>query len=314
MSTPKITIGIPCYNAEETIGRAIQSALAQTWENIEILVVDDCSRDGSVELVNEFAAQHPQVRLIQHSRNTGPGGARATIANEASGEFIAFFDDDDESDPQRLKIQFERLVQYEKQPAGSPLACYASGKRIYPNGYVAYFDAIGSRPTIPEGEVVADYLLFNERVPGVFYGAGTPTCALMARKETILAVGNFDPAFRRVEDSDLAVRLAREGGHFIGCPERLYTQYATQASDKSAEANLKAELQLLDKHRDYLASKRRYDYARCWFQFRYLHFSGQRLAAASALLGCWAKHPYLVTRHFLRTAPRRLLHEWRMGR
>lgn len=110
-----ITIGILCFNARDTILRALRSALAQDWPSIEVIIVDDCSTDGSVEIVAHAIADEPRARLVRHCRNTGAGGARKTVVDEAHGTFIAFFDDDDDSVPDRLRSQFERLTAYERE-------------------------------------------------------------------------------------------------------------------------------------------------------------------------------------------------------
>jgi len=93
---PLITVGIACFNAEDTIARAVESARAQDWPHLEIIVVDDGSSDRSVDTVAKIAAGDARVRLIRHEKNLGPGGTRQTILDQARGEFLAFFDDDDE--------------------------------------------------------------------------------------------------------------------------------------------------------------------------------------------------------------------------
>jgi len=311
---PLITIGITCYNAAGTIGRAVDSALRQDWTKFEVIVVDDCSSDGSREVVARRQHDDDRIRLMCHDTNRGPGAARQTILEAAKGVFVAFFDDDDESAVDRLSTQCARIMAYERETGAQLVACYASGCRVYSNGYALDIDAIGSRPIVPEGHLVADYLLFNGRREHVFYGGGTPACALMARVETLRAAGGFDATMRRVEDADIAARLAFLGAHFIGCPERLYTQYATEGADKSAQRNYQAGLTLITKHRDYLERKWRYDYARDWFAMRYYHFSGQRPRMVLALIALWLRHPIWVTRHALMTIPARIRHERRMRR
>lgn len=311
---PLVTIGLTCFNAEDTIGRAIESAIAQDWPRLEVIVVDDCSTDSSVAVIQSAVETDHRVTGVFRETNGGPGAARATILSRAKGEFVAFFDDDDVSAPERVRIQVDRIVAYEKEVGSKFLACYASGERLYPNGYTLPIRAIGSEPIIPSGEAVADYLLFYGKKDGLFYGAGTPTCALMARRQTLIDVGGFDPEFRRVEDIDFAVRLALSGGHFIGCEEALYTQYATQGSDKSAQKNYQAEVQLLAKHRAFLESRGRYRYACNWFRFRYQYFSGNRLMALWVLMRAWFAHPVLVTKHLINTGPRRYLHERKMSK
>jgi glycosyltransferase involved in cell wall biosynthesis len=308
VGAPLITIGITCYNAESTIKRAVNSARAQDWPELEIVVVDDNSGDRSVEVI-EAIVDEPRLRLLRHEKNLGPGAARQTLLDHATGEYLVFFDDDDESAPERVSTQYRRI-----QGAGSgPVACYASGERVYDSGFRMKIDAIGSSPLEPRGEEVADYLLFNRRKSGVFYGGGTPTCALMASTKTLRAAGGFDPAFRRVEDADIAVRLALKGGLFVGCPQRLYTQYATQAPDKTALKNYEAEIQLLDKHRDYLQSKNRYRFARNWFTVRYHHFNGDRGRMVATMAKAFFQNPLLVTRQLLTTVPERSRHERRIA-
>ncbi len=314
MTPPLITVGITCYNAQDTVARAIESARAQDWPRLEILVVDDCSSDGSPAAVQKAATGDERVRLIRHAENRGPGAARQTLLDEARGDYLVFFDDDDVSAPARVATQYRRLAVYETETGRHDVACYASGERIYPNGYRLRARAIGSEMQPPAGRQVADYLLFNRRAPRVFFGAGTPACALMASTATMRGAGGFDPAFRRVEDVDFAVRLAVRGGHFIGCPETLYTQYATQAPDKSARRNFEAELQLIEKNRAYLEQRGRYHFARAWFTVRYHHFNHEPAKMIGTLLGAWVRHPLLVTRQMFTTVPARAVHEWRMSR
>lgn len=310
--TPLITIGITCYNASGTIGRAIDSAIAQDWSNIEIVIVDDCSTDNSIKIIEDIILKQSQAYLIKHEINKGPAGARQTIIDNAKGEFIAFFDDDDKSLDARVKKQYERITSYESEIGATLIACYISGKRVYPNNYELPLKAIGSKEDVPQGNAMADYLLFYGKKANLFYGAGTPTCALMARKNTFITVGGFDPAFRRVEDVDFAVRLSLAGGHFIGCPENLFIQYATQANDKNPEKNLEAEIQLAQKHKKYLLSVGRYEYAKQWPLIRYYHFIGNHRRMLLTLFALFIKYPIKVSNQFFQTAPRRLLHEIKM--
>lgn len=313
MTAPLVSIGITCFNARDTIARAIRSALAQDWPNFEIVIVDDCSTDGSRDTILAAIANEPRARLIQRTSNGGPGAARNTVVSATQGEFVAFFDDDDESLPGRISRQVKTLTAYENAVGSGLVVCYASGIRRYPNGYTVALPAIGSRgKTAPHGAAVADYLLTFRLQPGFFYGSGTPACSLLARRSTIEEVGGFDPALRRVEDADFAVRLALLGGHFVGTTEILFVQYATAAPDKSPERNLEAQQRLVSKHGDYLKKIGRLDYARRWQMLRYCHFSRRYGQFARELLGLFVRYPRTVTGHLLNTGPRRLLHESRM--
>jgi glycosyltransferase involved in cell wall biosynthesis len=309
---PLITVGLTCFQAADTICQAIQSAVAQDWPNLEIIIVDDCSTDGSAKIVEQAIAGVANANLIRHAANGGPAVARNSLLAAAKGEFLIFFDDDDKSHSDRVRVQYDRLQTYERDQGGNLVACYASGLRRYDNGYELQMDAIGSRSNIPKGSEVANYLLFNGRKEGVFYGAGTPTCALMARTSTFRALGGFDSALRRVEDMDFAVRLALMGGHFIGCPERLFVQHATIAPDKTPGKNLDAELQIIEKHASYLRQNKRYTYARDWFRIRFYHFSRQHFKFTLSVIWFLARFPLSGLRHLLRTAPNRIYHERNM--
>ncbi|HEY8618268.1 glycosyltransferase [Phenylobacterium sp.] len=310
---PLVTIGITCFNAAETISRAIASAVSQEWPSLEILVVDDCSTDESGSVIHRALAGVAGARVLRHRKNSGVAVARNTLLEMASGEFIAFFDDDDESVPTRVSIQYEAIRQHECKTGASVIACYGSGAREYPNGYRVQAQAIGSRERGPVGTEVVDYLLFNERKSGVSYGAGIPTCALMARTATLREVGGFDPSLRRVEDVDLAIRLGLAGAHFIGCAEELYLQRATLGADKTPVENLASELLVVEKYRDYLKQRGLYEYARDWFVFRERYFSKHYLSALLCLLNIAANRPFRAARHLLRSAPARLRHERAMN-
>ncbi len=312
-SVPLVTIGITCYNAEDTISRAIESALAQDWPSIEIIIVDDVSTDNSLSVLRQYSERYNRVRLVEHTVNQGPAGARNSVLNEARGEFIAFYDDDDEAFSNRITEQVNTLCSFEKQKERSLVACYASGVRHYPNGYSLSKPAIGSRGSeLPNGTGVAAYLLCYERREDWFYGAGTPTCSLLARKSTFNHLEGFDASLRRVEDVDFAIRLALAGGWFIGTQLELFAQFSTNAPDKSPERNLKAEQYLAIKHENFLRSINRAYYALNWPKLRYCHFKKNYWNFAVTLIGLLIHNPIATVHHLLATGPKRLLHEHRM--
>jgi glycosyltransferase involved in cell wall biosynthesis len=315
VSEPLVTIGITCFNAADTIARAVGSALAQNWPNFEVVIVDDFSTDDSTDLIRAAIGGEPRAKLIRHSCNLGPAAARNTILSEGRGEFIAFFDDDDESLSDRIPNQVRTLAAYEQRTGVQLIACYASGIRRYPNGYTLALPAIGSQgEQVPNGPGVADYLLIYRRRADWFYGSGTPACALLARHSTFAAVGGFDAQLRRVEDADFAIRLALMGGHFVGTRQTLFIQYSTSGLDKSAERNLEAHQRLVCKQRTYLESIDRLDYAKRWPRLRYWHFNRRYQRFFLELAALLVLHPFAVTRHLLTTGPRRFLHERRMRR
>jgi glycosyltransferase involved in cell wall biosynthesis len=309
-----VTIGITCFNAADTIERAIKSAFSQTWPKTEVIIVDDCSIDSSVDVIEKSINGHKNSRLIKHNKNRGRADARNTILNNAKGEFIVFYDDDDESFPDRVQEQVETVLLYEKQTGAQYVTCCASGIRCYSNGYNLPMPAIGSQGGVPKGKELADYLLFYKKQPGKYYGGGVPTCALLARRRVFEAVGGFEEGMRSVEDADIAIRLAFLDCHFIGTKKQLFKQYVTFSEDKSPEINLKAEQFLAEKNKDYLRSINKYYYAKQWPKLRYFHFKRQYILFLLVFISLFLRHPFAVFMHFCSTAPRRMLHEQRMKR
>lgn len=100
-----ISIIMAAYNAEKTIGHSISSVLDQTYPNFELLVVNDCSTDGTEKLVESFAAKDSRVRLISNEKNSGVSYTRKHGLEEAKGEWIAILDSDDAWAPEKLEKQ-----------------------------------------------------------------------------------------------------------------------------------------------------------------------------------------------------------------
>ena len=95
------------YNAEKTIEQAINSVLSQTYTNFELLVVNDCSKDRTVELVKDIVAKDSRVRLISNVKNSGVSYTRKHGLEEAKGDWIAILDSDDAWEPEKLEKQIE---------------------------------------------------------------------------------------------------------------------------------------------------------------------------------------------------------------
>ena len=107
---PEISIVMPSYNSERFIGAAINSVLAQDFENFEILVIDDNSTDASRGIVEEYASKDRRVRCLTNQRTKGAAGARNTGLDEARGEWITFLDSDDLLIENCLSARLEFLV------------------------------------------------------------------------------------------------------------------------------------------------------------------------------------------------------------
>jgi succinoglycan biosynthesis protein ExoO len=110
---PDVSFVIAAYNAQDTIGQAIASALAQIGVTVEVIVTDDCSKDGTRELVRHYPDE--RVRLIEQERNGGPAAARNAGFAAARGRWIAVLDADDTVYPARLLTMLERAEEAEAQ-------------------------------------------------------------------------------------------------------------------------------------------------------------------------------------------------------
>lgn len=108
---PRVTVIIPAYNAASVISTALDSLLAQTWPNLEVLVADDCSTDDTAAVVDEYTTKDARVGLIRAKANGGPYVARNLALGAASGDFVTCHDADDWSHPELIETQVTHLLQ-----------------------------------------------------------------------------------------------------------------------------------------------------------------------------------------------------------
>ncbi|MVW73290.1 glycosyltransferase [Bordetella sp. 15P40C-2] len=106
----KISVIVPAFNAQDTLDLAVQSVLNQTWENIEVLIVDDASTDRTAQIVAAFQQRDSRVRLISHDRTGGAYVARNSALAVADGDFITVHDADDWSHPEKLERQVSAIL------------------------------------------------------------------------------------------------------------------------------------------------------------------------------------------------------------
>ena len=109
---PLVSVVVPAFNAENTIGLALKSLLAQSWSNLEVIVVDDASTDGTAKRVEKRARLEPRLTLIRHEKNQGAYSARNTGVRAARGAFVTVHDSDDWSHPQKIERQALALMQH----------------------------------------------------------------------------------------------------------------------------------------------------------------------------------------------------------
>lgn len=109
----KVSIITPTYNSIQFVEETIQSILNQTYQNWEMLITDDCSTDGTWELLQNFAAKDARIKIFQLEHNSGPGVTRNNSLKHASGRFIAFCDSDDLWRPEKLEKQIKFLQKHD---------------------------------------------------------------------------------------------------------------------------------------------------------------------------------------------------------
>lgn len=186
---PQISVVIICYNYERYVGTAIESVLAQTFADFELLVVDDGSTDGSPATIQSYAARDPRVRHVRRD-NGGLSAARNTGIRASVAPWVAFLDCDDWWLPQKLEAQLARA-----QETGASFVY--TGAHMIDEASGRTFATL--RPMY-EGDLL-DPLLINNVITGSASGA-------MVAREKLELVGGFDEGMKYVEDWDTWLRLA----------------------------------------------------------------------------------------------------------
>ncbi len=134
---PKVSIVVPVYNVEPFLARCLDSLIAQTLKEIEILCVNDGSTDGSIRILNAYAENDPRIRVISQI-NKGLGGARNTGVKAAVGEYVLFVDSDDWIEPQSCELLYAAAACHKADMAcGAILKTYPTRKPKW----VEYYDA-----------------------------------------------------------------------------------------------------------------------------------------------------------------------------
>ena len=191
--TPLVSVIVPAYNVADYIGDALNSVLAQTFTDYEIIVINDGSPD--TEALEKVMAPYMSRIIYLKQENRGVSAARNTGIKAARGSLIAFLDGDDTWVPHYLEVQVSRI---QADPTIDVL---------YPN-VMMFGDASGTGEEFmnicpSNGEVTFERLLLQE--------CNVSNCSI-ARRETIVRAGLFDEKLRSVEDFDLWLRVIKQGG------------------------------------------------------------------------------------------------------
>ena len=116
----EVTVGIPVYQSVNYIQDTMNSALNQTFPNIEFLIVDDCGDDGTIDVISHFQISHPRgkdIRILVNEKNKGVSYSRNRIIDEARGRFLYFMDSDDTIEPNTIHLLYDAIIQHHVQVA-----------------------------------------------------------------------------------------------------------------------------------------------------------------------------------------------------
>lgn len=204
MESKLFSIVIPAYNREKTIERSINSALNQTYDNVEVIVVDDGSVDNTKEVVNKYI---PRIKYI-YQENSGAQRARNNGLLHAKGEFILFLDSDDELLPECLNAFVDK---YEKDKDLGAVYCLT--------GIVDEYGV--TKP------VRKDYLCGYVYPDVLRQGYLTSSSFISMRRSIFEKIGNWDESFSASQDDDICFRIAKK--YKIGIVDQILGLYWTDA-------------------------------------------------------------------------------------
>ena len=185
--SPKISICIPTYNRKEYVAQALQSALDQKYENLEIIVVDDGSSDGTQEFVKSF--EDSRIRYFRNEANKGRPYTRNRCIDEASGEFLLWLDDDDVL-PEDIVDEYVKLL----QEYSDTQIFYGALKRLQSDEMIVD----------PQDFYQNNKTLLNILLTG---GCPLPNPGTMVKKELYERFGKYDEEFLRAQDYEFWSRV-----------------------------------------------------------------------------------------------------------
>jgi glycosyltransferase involved in cell wall biosynthesis len=219
---PRVTIVIPCFNGELYLAEALSSAVGQTYDNIEVILVDDGSTDRSVEIARDF----PQVRVVRQP-NAGSSAARNAGMGASEGEFVLFLDADDRLAADAVQSHLDGFSQRPDVPM------------VY--GAMRIIDRFGNELEQMSWEVGS--VSWRE----LLFVIGPVPTQSMFRRDRVVAAGRFDPQVGLVQDHDLLLRISKSSDLY--CHGRLvadYRRHPAQATMRVADS-LVSMLRNIDK-------------------------------------------------------------------
>lgn len=233
MKNPMISVIIPTYNRVTVITRAIRSVQKQTYQDFEIIVVDDGSTDDTEKVIHSF--NESRITYIKHERNLNGAVARNTGINVAKGRYIAFLDSDDEWLPEKLEKQLFKL----QLSRNENVLCYS--QLYYSNSDTKERTILPLRGML-SGETLDEYLFVNDGV--------MQTSTLMIPGKLMKKL-KFNPNLIRHQDWDLCLQFSQAGVEFIYLDEPLTVWNQERSLNRVSHSNnYKFSLNWINTHRN----------------------------------------------------------------
>ncbi len=229
---PLVSVVMANYNGARYLCDFIDGVLRQTCHDLELIIVDDASTDGSVALVKRYAGDDPRVKLIETGRNAGPAAARNLALAAARGTWIAIADSDDIMHSARLEILLAAAEKDGADIAADNLSIFDADP-AHPKGMLL----TGEYASAPFWVDTAQYVRLNSFYasgPGLGYLKPLLRASLLAAPES-----RYDETLRIGEDYDLIVRLLRAGARYRVYPQALYSyrKHETSISHRLSSAH-----------------------------------------------------------------------------
>lgn len=242
---PLVSVIIPAYNSADQIGEAIRSVLLQTISDLEVIVVDDCSSDSTIESAQRSAAGDSRVKIIPLTTNTGPGGARNAGIEVAQGEWIALLDADDSYHPQRLERLTQKAIELKADLIADNL-CIRTGQIKVPP-----YSAFPMRRMEQLKPISASAFVASDRPHHGLRAAGF--MKPLTRRDFLLRKQlRYDERFRVGQDFELYVRCLLTGAALFYVPESFYN-YQLRLDSQCRGKKFRNSRQFLDAN-DHLRS------------------------------------------------------------
>jgi glycosyltransferase involved in cell wall biosynthesis len=293
--TISYSVVITTYNGEKTLSACVQSAINQNIKANEIIIIDDCSVDGTSLVVNLIMQEYSFVKYFKTTTNSGPGFARNYGVKLCKNDQIIFYDDDDVSFPSRSDTHLKQL-------ANSDLS-YVSSIKFYGNNYELEFVNSPFKGLI-ELKSIAQHLILGKYINGTkIY---VPASTLAVNKDFFLKIGGFDNTLKRLEDVDFALRAAEHNAIFSFDNKILVKRFHTMADDKNANVESKSQISILFKHR-HLLSNKDFKQILIWYKIRESYFL-QNYARTIRLVLIYA-FKYQSYKNFIKIGLNRLKHD-----